>query len=406
MRDGERFVGLVRGQFAEALQEEFALAVDVADGHQRGVRAQFGEDRVGQLGRVAPVAAQVHHAPGGPGRWDAVAGALGGVADQQDRLRVQVGDDRAHLPVAFHPVRAAVDDDVERAADRAQVLQLTDVHHRRLGVVGGEDIGEAQPLAVRCAVALDGEHTGVRRGVPHTAQCGVPVHAEQFRHRQRDGDVLLEGEPAEPAQLLVGDRLRIDRYQPATPLVRLLLEDAQPVPLGGDADPADRHRPAQRAGHIVQRGPHLLEVVLADVAQHADGGMDQLLLVDLLKCRHHRHALDHQGVRPVGRRAPDDADLFHDIGDAEFAVHRLLGGIRVDEPGRGAGGLGDGGQTAAAQRPRAQPGDGTLSADAVDQHPGGDLRQRRVVASLFQHTGHQEHRATQQQHNIEEKHVS
>lgn len=61
MRDRKRLVVVVRGQPAEVVQEEFALAVDIADGHQRGIRGQFGEEGVGQLLRVAPVAAQVHH---------------------------------------------------------------------------------------------------------------------------------------------------------------------------------------------------------------------------------------------------------------------------------------------------------------------------------------------------------
>ena len=184
---------------------------------------------------VAPVAAEVH-GPVAVGGGDRVDGGLGRVADDEDLVRIELGDDLAHLAVAFDAVRAAVDDDVQRAVDGTEVEQLVDVHQRRLGVVGREDVGEAQLLAVVREIALDGEDSGVRRGVVHALERGVPVDAEQFGDGQRDRHVLLEGEPAEPAQLLVADRLRVGVDQLAVPGVRLLLEDVEALLLGGDAD--------------------------------------------------------------------------------------------------------------------------------------------------------------------------
>jgi hypothetical protein len=87
--------------------------------------------------------------------------------------------------------------------------------------------------------------------------------------------------------------------------------------------------------------------------QTTDGGADQLLLVDLLQRRQHGHALHHQHVRVLGGGLPDDPDLLDHVGDVELAVHRFLRPVRVDEPGRGARGLGHHRQAAAAQRPGA-----------------------------------------------------
>jgi hypothetical protein len=59
----------------------------------------------------------------------------------------------------------------------------------------------------------------------------------------RDGDVLLEREPAEAAQLRVADRLGIDGDQAAVTSGGFLLEDVQPVAFRCHADPADGHGP-------------------------------------------------------------------------------------------------------------------------------------------------------------------
>ena len=174
------------------------------------------------------------------------------------------------------------------------------------------------------------------------AQRGGPVHAEQFGDGQRDGDVLLEGDPAETAQLLVGDRLRVDRDQAAPRRVGLLLQDVQPVPLGGDADPADRHGPATASGRRrPASGPSRRGGPRARCTARRWWSGSACSWLTSCSCGHHRHALDHQRVRPVRGGPPDDADLLDDVGDAELAVDRLLGGVGVDEPGRGAGGLGD-----------------------------------------------------------------
>ncbi len=242
---GHGLVGaVVRRQFGEVLQQDLALAVDVADRDERGVRAELVQQLGHELLGVASVAAEVDGARAELG-GDGVDGGLGRVADDEDALGVEGGDDLAHLPIAFDAVGTAVDDHVERAVDGPEVEQLVDVHQRRLGVVGREDVGEAQFLAPGRQIALDGEDTGVRRSVVHALQGRLPVDAEKFGDGQRDGHVLLEGEPAEAAQLLVADRLRVGVDQPAVPGIRLLLEDVEAVLLGGDADAVLGHRAAQ-----------------------------------------------------------------------------------------------------------------------------------------------------------------
>ena len=174
------------------------------------------------------------------------------------------------------------------------------------------------------SVAVDGERCPGRAGRRHAAERGGAVDPDEFGDGERDRDVLLEGDPGEAAHLLVGDRLRVDLDQRGAAAGGLAPQDVHPVLLGGDADAAGRHRPGQRTGDVVQGGAHLGEVVLADVADHADRGLDQLALVDLLQGGHDRHALDDQRVRAVRGGAADDADLLDDVGDPELAVDRLL----------------------------------------------------------------------------------
>ncbi len=395
--------GVVRREFGQVLEEFLALAVDVADGDEGGVgRHALQQGRHELVGRP-PLTTEVDGAVAPLGR-DGVDGALGGVTDDEHVVRLEVGDDLAHLPVALHAVGPAVDHDVQRPVDRSEVEQLVDVHQRRLGVVGREDVGEGELLALGRHITLDGQHARVRRGVVHALQGDPPFDAEQFGHDEGDRDVLLEGEPAEAAQLLVGDGLRVGVDQLAVTGVGLFLEDVEALLLGGDADAVLRHGAAQRARHVVEGGAHLGEVVLADVAQHADRGADQLALVHLLQGRHDGHALDDEGVGPVGGGPAHDADLLHHVGDAELAVDRLLGGVGVDEPGRRSRGLRHGDQVAAAQRPGAQPGDGGLAADAVDEHTRRDAVQAGVVPALFHDPRHEQQHTAGEQDEVQIEH--
>ncbi|BBJ39312.1 hypothetical protein SSPO_020300 [Streptomyces antimycoticus] len=117
-------LGAVVGrQLGEVLQEELALAVDVADGDERcegGVGTEPAEQLRHELLGVPAVAAEVHRAAPVLGR-DGVDGGLGRMPDDEDLLGVEVGDDLAHLAIALDAVGAAVDHDVERAVDGAEV---------------------------------------------------------------------------------------------------------------------------------------------------------------------------------------------------------------------------------------------------------------------------------------------
>jgi hypothetical protein len=55
-------------------------------------------------------------------------------------------------------------------------------------------------------------------------------------------------------------------------------------------------------------------VILADVADHADRGPNQLAFVDFLEVGQHGHALDDQSVGVVRGGASDDPDLLDDVG--------------------------------------------------------------------------------------------
>ena len=79
---GDAGDGVGRGELGEAFQQVLALAVDVADGDQGGVRAEGGEQVGGECVGVAAVTAEVDDASA-PLGGDTIAGALGGVADQE-----------------------------------------------------------------------------------------------------------------------------------------------------------------------------------------------------------------------------------------------------------------------------------------------------------------------------------
>ena len=263
---------------------------------------------------------------------------------------------------------------------------------------------EIAPLS--SLVGLHGHRAGVGSGGDHAREGGITVDPGEFGHGEGDRNILLERDVRKAADLVVGDRIRVDLDQRGTAAGGLGAQDVHPVLLGGHADPPDRHRARERARDVVQGGSHLGEVVLADVADHADRGPDQLAFVDLLKVGQHGHALDDQRVGVIRGGAPDDPDLLDDVGQSELPVDRLLQAVRRDEPGRRTGGLRHGYQAAAAQRTRAQPGDRALAADAVDHDPTRDAAQMAVVAALLHDPGDQRHGAAQRIDGEEIGHVS
>ena len=171
---------------------------------------------------------------------------------------------------------------------------------------------------------LDREHARIGWRGPHAVQGARAGRRPQLGHGQGDRDVLLERDPAEAAiSWSVTD-------SGSTAISRQLRWSAsccrivQPLPLGGDADAADRHRPAQRRATSSRVGP--ISARWSSRTLHSTPMVDRisLRLVDLLQ-RGHRPPCTRSPARPGGSGGPaHDADLLDHVGDAELAVDRLL----------------------------------------------------------------------------------
>ena len=160
-------------------------------------------------------------------------------------------------------------------------------------------------LPVPDAVGVDGRPCRGRvrrRACPRSAASRSTPR--QFRHGEGDGDVLLERDRAEPADLVVGHRA-----------------PGPPRSAGSSAGAASARRMCTRSRSAVTQIPAVRASTATATGRRRPGsdpsrrggphgrwrsrrrGADELPLVDLLEVRQHGHALDHECVRTERRGA-------------------------------------------------------------------------------------------------------
>ena len=250
-------------------------------------------------------------------------------------------------------------------------------------LVGRKGVDEPglQPFA---ANGHNAKGAGVRLCLQHTGH--DLIHRDIQRHCRINGHGTIVGEYL----IIIGLKQAgghlgfIHHHRFGTALPGNLLKIILKFTAGNHRNAVIGDRFAEGPGQLLQSGTHLVQVILPDIDDHRNVGLDDVVLVDLLIFRPHRHAFAHQCICAILGCLPDDADL---LGNADPSGTPLdfgfLAGVPIDHPRRGTGGLTDDLIAGLLENRRDHSGCGRFSANAVDIHPDLQLFQTFFVFALF-----------------------